>query len=214
VTYGLLNLTHRDSHAAPEPLVPGAPYDVELRLSSAAHRFNAGGRIGLAISESLWPLVWPSPEIATLTLSLGALSLPVRPHEAKPAPFPIPERHTPSRDGAPRPTAVTEPVLPGLYRIELSTPLAAGPPNVTGARLGRGRLEVSELREGDPNSGVWRHRATSSWMRGDWDCAVEAACELRSTADEFQLSESLTAKRGDTVVFETRSESKTKRDLV
>jgi hypothetical protein len=216
VTSGLLNLTHRNSNADPEPLAPGATYDIELRLSAAAHRFSAGGRIGLAISESLWPLVWPSPEIATLTLQLGAaaLTLPVRPSEAEPAPFPIPERHTPPRDGAPRPATVTEPVSPGLYRLELSTPLPRGPPNVTGAALGRGRLEISQIREDDPNSSVWSHRATSSWTRGDWDCAVEAECELRSTAGDFHLRESLVARRGDKVVFETRSEAVIPRDLI
>ena len=74
MTYGLLNLTHRDGHAAPEPLAPGEPCEINLKLNLIAHRFRAGSRIGLAISESLWPLVWPSPEIATLTFALGDAS--------------------------------------------------------------------------------------------------------------------------------------------
>lgn len=217
VTYGLLNLTHRSSHATPEPLTPGEAYDIELTLGVIAHRFRAGSRIGLAISESLWPLVWPSPEIATLTFALGAdcrLTLPVRPMEAEPPPFPIPERHTPPRDGAARPTTETEPVAPGLYRIVLETPPAPNLIKATGATLSRGRLETSEIREGEPNSCVWSHRATSSWRRGDWDCAAEATCELTSTADEFQLSEGLTARSGGEVVFERHTKSRIPRDLV
>src|SRR6185312_925136 len=50
VTSGLLNLTHRNGHERPEPLVPGESYDVELRLAAVAHRFKPGSRIRLAIS--------------------------------------------------------------------------------------------------------------------------------------------------------------------
>ena len=93
VTYGLLNLTHRDGDEKPVALVPGHAYDVTIDLSLIAHRFKAGNRIRLALSESLWPLVWPSPRVATLTLTHGAssLDLPVRPMASDP-PFPIPHQ--------------------------------------------------------------------------------------------------------------------------
>ena len=65
VSYGLLNLTHRDGHEDPDPLSPGHFYDVKVKLNFAAHRFAKGNRIRVAISESLWPLVWPSPEPVT-----------------------------------------------------------------------------------------------------------------------------------------------------
>ena len=198
-------------------MVPGDAFDVEIALAATAHRFSAGNRIGLALSESLWPLVWPSPEFVTLTLSLGeasTLTLPVRPIEAEPAAFDIPEIRTPPSERARRPTAVTDPISPGRYRIELASPPTPALLKSTGTTLGRGRLEVSEIAESDPNSSVWTHRATSSWKRGEWDCTVEAACELRSTVEDFQLVESLTARRGDAVVFERRVESRIKRDLV
>jgi len=217
VSYGLLNLTHRQSHAKPDPLVPGEAYDIEIPFAAIAHRFHAGSRIGVALSESLWPLVWPSPEITTLTLSLGeasTLTLPVRPIEAEPAAFDIPEIHTPPSERARRPTAVTDPISLGHYRIELASPPTPALLKSTGTTLGRGRWEVSEIREDDPNSSVWTHRASSSWKRGEWDCTVEAACELRSTVEDFHLVESLTARRGDAVVFERRVDSRIKRDLV
>jgi len=217
VSYGLLNLTHRASHAAPTPLVPGEAYDVELTFAATAHRFRAGSRIGLAISESLWPLVWPSPEIATLTLCLGdasTLSLPVRPIEAASATFDIPELHTPPSEGARRPETTTAPISPGVYRLDLDSPLTPALIRATGTTVSRGRHEVSDIREGEPNSCVWSHQATSSWQRGGWDCAVEAACELTSTADDFHLTESLVATLGGAVIFERRSTSQIKRDLV
>ena len=76
----------------PVALNPGESYDIDLSSCTLiAHRFKKGNRIRLAVSESLWPLVWPSPKVATLTLTHGAssLELPVRPVVRDP-PFPIP----------------------------------------------------------------------------------------------------------------------------
>ncbi len=41
VTYGLLNLTHRDGHERPEALETGRRYSVSVQLNAAAHRFEA-----------------------------------------------------------------------------------------------------------------------------------------------------------------------------
>ncbi len=71
VTAGLLNLTHRSSHAAPEPLEPGAVTAVRVALRSTAHRFAAGHRIRIAVSSSAWPVVWPSPFPAEYGLHVG-----------------------------------------------------------------------------------------------------------------------------------------------
>src|SRR5690606_21767704 len=81
VSYGLLNLCQRDSREAPEPLEPGRPYRVTLQLNDLAHAFAAGHRIRLALSSSYWPIAWPSPEPATLTVRTGisTLTLPARP---------------------------------------------------------------------------------------------------------------------------------------
>lgn len=87
VTLGLLNLSHRDSHEHAEPLVPGKIYTTEVELDDIGHRYEAGHRIAVSISTSYWPIAWPSPELATLSLHLGesALLLPVRPERAEDA---------------------------------------------------------------------------------------------------------------------------------
>ena len=68
------------SHEHPEPLEPGRRYAVRLQLNDAAHAFPAGHRIRLALSTTYWPIAWPSPEAATVTVSTGGsrLSLPIR----------------------------------------------------------------------------------------------------------------------------------------
>ena len=80
VSYGLLNLNHRDSHEFPTALEPGKRYRVRVQLNDIAHSFAAGHRIRVAVSSSYWPIAWPSPEPVTLTLYAGAstLELPAR----------------------------------------------------------------------------------------------------------------------------------------
>ncbi|MFP4326238.1 MAG: CocE/NonD family hydrolase [Desulfonatronovibrio sp.] len=80
VTYGLLNLTHRDSHEHPEELEPDKRYLVKIPMNYLAQSFPAGHRIRLSISTSYWPLAWPSPETVRLTVypENSKLVLPVR----------------------------------------------------------------------------------------------------------------------------------------
>lgn len=80
VTYGLLNLTHRDSHEHPEELEPNKKYLVNVPMNYLAQSFPAGHRIRLSISTSYWPLAWPSPEVVRLTIypDNSKLILPVR----------------------------------------------------------------------------------------------------------------------------------------
>jgi hypothetical protein len=217
VSYGLKNLTHRDSDEAPQALEPGRSYDVSFLLFLVGHRFRRGNRIRVAISENLWPLAWPSPDIVTLSLALdhSRVSLPVRPVEASPSPFPIPIKHAaPGASPPPPPVVTTAPVSPGHYRIELdSLPTPFTWPDI-GTTTSRGRWETVELIEGQTNSGRWRQEASSSWKREDWDCSLSAVIELTSTPREFVLSEQLTAKQGATVVFERRKDSRIPRNLV
>ncbi|CDX24968.1 Glutaryl 7-ACA acylase-like protein [Mesorhizobium plurifarium] len=80
ITYRPLNLTHFASHESPEALVPGRTYKAEIELNECAHRVRTGHVLRLALSTSYWPLVWPAPENAVVTLHLKncALHLPVR----------------------------------------------------------------------------------------------------------------------------------------
>ena len=81
VSWGLLNLTHRDSHERPTPLDPGRRYGVQVRLNAVGHRILAGHRWRVGVSPTYWPHAWPSPEPVTLSLFTGETScvdLPVR----------------------------------------------------------------------------------------------------------------------------------------
>jgi putative CocE/NonD family hydrolase len=217
VTYGLLNLTHRHSHTHPTPLTPGRAQDVEITLSFIAHRFQKGSRIRVALSEGLWPLVWPSPRIPVLEISLGAsrLALPVRAPPAAEAAFPIPisPPSAPGPDGGPIVDIVQ--AADGAVDFNARWPVSSGVVADVGTRhTSSGPDAQLSIRPGDPNGCVWRVTQRARYQRNDWDCAVESLVELRSTESEFILIENLTALRDGKVVFEREHPARIARDLM
>jgi putative CocE/NonD family hydrolase len=92
VCAGILNLTHRDGHADPQPLVPGEVYEVRVPLKAAGYRFLPGHRIRLSVASAYWPAIWPSPYPSENAIHRGPgtpsrLILPVVPPAADlPAP--------------------------------------------------------------------------------------------------------------------------------
>ena len=210
VSYGLLNLTHRDSHEHPTALEPGHPYDVVIPLYLVAHRFKKGSRIRVALSAGLWPLVWPAPAIATLTVDTGAsrIELPVRTLDAPDAPFIIPEIHsqtaTPYLHSEMGPGTAANLINP-LQRTEF--------PDI-GTAVETESSEHLSIEAGKPNSSVWSQRNSTRWRRGEWDCTVSAEFELTSTATDFHLRESLHAKKGDQDFFTREQVTMIKRDLI
>ncbi|CAN5362177.1 CocE/NonD family hydrolase [soil metagenome] len=79
VTFALLNLTHRDSHEHPTPLLPGEFVTAELVMKPVAQTLPKGHRLRIALSSSYWPMAWPSPQAVTLTVdpSGSVLELPL-----------------------------------------------------------------------------------------------------------------------------------------
>ena len=99
VSAGVLNLTHRRSHAAPEPLSPGAVEEVRVPLRTAGYRWSPGHRLRVALASSLWPVLWPSPYAATLQVHRGQgtpsrLELPVIPPAGADGDLPVPTFRT------------------------------------------------------------------------------------------------------------------------
>lgn len=97
VTGGGLNGAHRLSSTDPEPLDPGRVELLSVPMRFTSWTFRAGHRIRVAVSNALWPMIWPTPHPMTLDLHVGSegssVELPVVPAEGSPPPpFPDPER--------------------------------------------------------------------------------------------------------------------------
>jgi putative CocE/NonD family hydrolase len=117
-----INGAQRDSARDPRPLVPGREYALCLDLHLASWVFPRGHRLHVAISNSMWPMVWPTPYPMTTSLRLGGaegsrIELPVVPARG---PLPIPMFATPEA-AANKNTGVEDPAglivssnVPGL----------------------------------------------------------------------------------------------------
>lgn len=71
VTGGLLNGSQRRSRLHPEPLVPGGSIDLEFELHLTTWTFQPGHRVRLSVSNSLFPMIWPTPDPMTTALLTG-----------------------------------------------------------------------------------------------------------------------------------------------
>ena len=224
VSYGVLNLTHRNGHETPTALEPGHRYDVQIPCYFTAHRFKKGNRIRLALSESIWPLLWPSPRPVTLEITTGAsrLSLPVRPKSAPSAAMNIPELRERILE-----QVEANPAELKNYTIAQTGPDAAGrvmlhkrlrdPPETlkdTGTTMSGGSDWYMSIQEGDPNSSTWKLEWFSSLRREGWDTTVRSGLELTSDAEQFRIRESILALEGETKVFERSWDHRIKRDLM
>lgn len=83
--------------ANPADLVPGRSYNIPIELHVTSWVFSAGHKIRLAISNALWPMIWPTPYPMTSSLYLGGpeasrLEIPIVPAQSASQPkFPAVE---------------------------------------------------------------------------------------------------------------------------
>ncbi len=223
VSYGILNLTHRNSHEVPEPLAPGKAYDIVLKLCDIGHRFGKGNRIRLAISNAYWPIVWPSPgsNMLSITCDGSALELPVRAAQAideSLKPFKPPQSASPLEQ--------TE-LEPGLNTWTVTTDVMAGTVVLQrinddgwrriegiGLELGLRTTHTYTIKPDDPLSARLETHYVRRYRRGDWATTSVTTVELISSADTFLLKAKLDVREGDTVVKQQNWDLRIPRDHV
>ena len=182
VSYGVLNLTHRESHEQPALLATGERYRVRIQLNDAGSVFPAGHRVRLAISTAYWPMIWPSPETATVKIFAGTLDLPQRPPnvaDASLSPFLEPETAPPEK-----PTILHRDGV----RIERIDRI--------GLELGTQWKSQYHVEENDPLSAVAELHNVQTVSRNEWQIRVETQMRLSCTGNAFQLQGSLRAWEG------------------
>jgi uncharacterized protein len=222
VTYGLLNLTHRDGSAHPAALRPGQCYRVRVQLNHIAQRFPVGHRLRLSISTSYWPLAWPPPEPVRLGIETGTsrLVLPQRePREedagigfepAEGAPSAVREQRTAPHHNwrVIRDLAADESVLEvvnddgTVYFPDIDL------------ELQRKALEWYRYRGADFSS----PRGETLWerglRRGDWSVHTVTRTILTSTPTHFRIHAQLDAYEGERRIFSETWSQDIERDLV
>ncbi|MET8181252.1 CocE/NonD family hydrolase [Streptomyces sp. NPDC005336] len=224
VTYGVLNLTHRDGTGAPEPLEPGRRYRATVRLNGVAQAFPPGHRIRLSLSTSYWPLAWVPPKPALLTVYEGssALTLPLRgnqePDEAPERPFGEPEGTPPVATTQLTPPEQRWDVKRDLvgYRSELEIVKDAGTVRYEdiGLDVGRRAYERYSSVADDFTSVSGESTWTMRFRRDDWDVRVVTHTVLRSSETEFFVDATLDGFENERRVFSRSWNETLPRDLL
>ncbi len=221
VTYAVLNLTHRESHDEPSALVPGEAVRVRLQLDDVAYAFPAGHRLRIALSTAYWPLIWPSPEAATVTLDLAdcRLTLPSRPRREEVEPrLPPPECAPPVQVDELRPAAsrreVTRDLASGAVRMEIEDDFGAARIRAHGLEAGSRCIEVYRIDPGDPLSARADIHWTQTLGRADWQVRTESRSCQWADREQFHIEAELEAFEGDTRVFHKTWSRSVPRDLV
>ena len=222
ITYGLLNLTHRDSHEHPTALVPGERYRVTVVLNDIAHGFAAGNRIRVAVSTSYWPLVWPSPEPVTLKIFTGAsrLELPVREprgEDAKLRPFAASEGAEPLAKTYHRPSKgrrwIERDIGAGISTYCIEEDMGRSTIEHIGLETDFVQRESYRIRDDDPLSAEIEIVYSIAIGRGDWKTRSETRTVMRADKSHFIIEASLDAYEGDKQLVRRRWNERIPRDF-
>ncbi|MCZ6472642.1 MAG: CocE/NonD family hydrolase [SAR324 cluster bacterium] len=223
VAYGALNMTRRDSLERPQPLEPGRRYRVNLPLYFAAHGFQAGHRIRVALSTSYWPIIWPMPEAATVTLYTGVSSLllpvrPQRPEDDAGSPFGEPEAAMPLAR-----TILREPHMErevthdpatgeaklrhlddgGVYRLD-----------DTGMECGARTERLLTIRDDDPTSARVEVEWHWTFRRKEWSTRTEVRGSMWCTRETFEFQGSVAAFEGEDRAYQREWRNSIPRHLI
>ncbi|WP_236019184.1 CocE/NonD family hydrolase [Fuscibacter oryzae] len=218
IAHGMVNLCHRDSREAPQPMMPGAEVEVAFDIDQMAYRLAPGHRLRLALSNSYWPFVWPSPEAGALTVTAGRLNLPV--HQGSEGEWqpPQPEMAPAWKHKVLRPGKTTRRIetdlISGKVALLINDDLGDAENLSHGLITGETMSELWEVHPDDPLAAravhIWEQRLS----RGDWSVRTRAEAEMTGTATHLRMTARLTAWEGERVVFDRNFDDEVSRLFV
>jgi predicted acyl esterase len=206
ITYGVLNLCHRDGHEVSDLLPVNEAVTAALKLDQCAYTVPAGHRLRISISNSYWPLLWPSPQATSLNIQEGNLEIPlVNEVAGHTVSFPPPEAADPWQ---------TETIREGQNSRRQETDLNTG---IVHLHIVDDFGKVSDVEHGLINGSIAREhwqihpndplsaRGTCHWSdeieRDDIKLRTEASCEMWSDYDHFYLTAKIEAFENEHSIY-------------
>lgn len=207
ITYGVLNLTHRNGHDRVDSLSPNEAVVVSLKLDQCAYTVPKGHRIKISISDAYWPLLWPMPESGQLTLTSGHVSIPYldRTKQRKHR-FPSPEADQPwqitsLRAGNNERRVVTD-MKTGTVTLEITDDFGRVQDNQHGLIIESCAREKWSIHPDDPLSARGETHWSELREREDWKIRTETYAVMTSDKENFFIEAKLEAFEGDVLIFE------------
>jgi uncharacterized protein len=224
ISYGMLNLTHRNSNEHPEKLKPGQKYQVEVKLDSLGQEIPAGHRLEIAVSPTYWPAAWPSPKAVDLTLYFGKstyMELPVRTpqeddqdwgHFDAPETAQVMEREILRKEERSR-EVIYNPIE-GIWTLTDFSDEGERRLPSNGIQYGSKNKNKWSIKENDPLAAYNQCEWELTLGRDDWHVRLETNSEMWSDETTFYLVNTLTAYEGDEKVFNKTWKAEIERDHV
>ena len=187
-------------------MVPGEVVEVSFALDQMAYRLAPGHRLRLALSNSYWPFVWPSPEAGCLTVTGGSLTLPVHAGsgaewDPPPAEHAAPWKHRVIRAGKTR-RFIEQDQITGAVALVVQDDLGDAENLTHGLCTGESMTERWEIHPDDPLTAFARHTWEQRLSRGDWSVRTVAEAEMTGTATHLRMTATLRAWEGEALIFE------------
>jgi len=219
ITYGVLNLCHRNSAEHPEPMPVGSPVSVTFKLDQIAYRIPSGHRLRVSVSNAYWPLLWPSPGTTCLVLSGGHIALPQLHEGSGDA-----DRFEPPQTSEPWQTRTireasnsrktTFDQQSGVTTLQIVDDFGEVEDIDHGLINGSVARECWSIHPDDPLSARGRTHWSDKNSRENWSVRTETYSEMWSDAEYFHFTAHVQAFEGEELIFEKKSDKSIPRDLV
>ena len=209
ITWGVKNLCHLHDQENPVALEPGRTYTVSFKLNDTAYSVQPGHRLRVAVSTSYFPMVWPAPEAATLTLMPGTSSLRLPLRKARPEDAEV--SFEPPREA---PSGVVTPLARGEKRQTLSIDAETGLWSLEvvfddgrqrieeiDLEIASWRRELWTIHPDDPTSATGAIDYGFERKRGAWVTRHDARCTMKLTKEDYLLHADLDAFESGERIF-------------
>ncbi len=208
VTYGMINLSNRDALESAQDVAPGEAYEIELQLDFIAQTIPKGHKMRIALSSSYFPLLWPTPEKAAITLEPGAQSLLLPVYNGEPIENPFeppvsaePEKITQLREASNKRT-ITEDVATGIVSIDIEDDFGSMRFDQHGMCVEQIAKEHYSVHLDDPN----QTKAQTHWYyrtsRDGWQVSTDTYMTITCDKDNFYIKAELVAFLDEKLVLE------------
>ena len=221
MTYGVLNLSHRDSHEFPQDCPVGTPFTVTLRLNDFARVVPKGHCIRLALATQHWFILWPQPTLATATLASGGstIKLPMRPSGPRdsqvafaPAEISPPVPSTTIAAGQSTKT-VEDDIASGLRTIRLKTDHGTHSIDDRHIVTSSWNADTFIIHPDDPLSARLITEYAWAIKSGPSDMEAKGRTELTADAENFYLTWQIEAREHGRIVHSKGATRAIKRDF-
>ena len=222
LSYGVLNLCHHAGHDSPQALQPGVAHDVAVELKGIAQTVATGQRLRVSVSSSYWPMIWPSPSPATLTLHEHASRIDLPAHaevrHSRADLFGPPEDAVVGGVTVERSGSETRHIVYdlGARRTEFIAARDDGLYTLDdiGTQQSFTRVRSSSVVDGEPLSATARVECRATYARDEWNARVESDIVMKCDEHDFVMEARLAVYAHDALFAERHFQRRIPRGFI